>query len=42
MADKFRKQGYENVRYLKGGVDAWKQTGFPMAMETARQIHMYV
>jgi rhodanese-related sulfurtransferase len=29
--------GFTNARYLIGGVDGWKKTGFPLAAETSDQ-----
>lgn len=29
--------GFTNVRYLLGGVDGWKKTGYPLAAETVGQ-----
>jgi len=35
VADELQRMGFVNARYLIGGVDAWKKTGFPLAAETA-------
>jgi rhodanese-related sulfurtransferase len=37
VADELRRIGFVKARYLIGGVDAWKKTGFPLAAETAGQ-----
>jgi hypothetical protein len=29
--------GFTSARYLIGGVDAWKKTGYPLAAETDGQ-----
>ena len=34
VADEFRQRGYHNARYLEGGVENWKKTGYPLANET--------
>jgi rhodanese-related sulfurtransferase len=31
--DEYHRLGYRNSRYLIGGVDAWKKSGFPLAAE---------
>jgi len=27
--------GFENARYIAGGVENWKNTGYPLAAETS-------
>lgn len=34
MADEYRRRGFSGSRYLLGGVDGWKKSGFPLAVET--------
>jgi len=31
VAEEFVEQGFSNVSVIKGGVEAWKDSGFPMA-----------
>lgn len=33
MAEQLVNEGYVNVRVLDGGVDAWREAGYPMAGE---------
>jgi rhodanese-related sulfurtransferase len=35
--DEFEKMGFENARFIAGGVKAWKKAGFPLAAEVAPQ-----
>jgi len=37
VADELTQQGFRNVRFIVGGVDAWKKAGFPLAAEVASQ-----
>ncbi len=37
MADELERMGFTNARYLIGGVDGWKKTGYPLAAETSEQ-----
>jgi rhodanese-related sulfurtransferase len=30
QAEKYLDQGYTNVKVLDGGVEAWKQVGYPL------------
>jgi rhodanese-related sulfurtransferase len=30
VAETYLKQGYEKVRALRGGVNAWKESGYPL------------
>ena len=31
QAARFRAMGFQNVKALKGGVEAWQQAGYPIA-----------
>jgi len=34
VAEEYRERGFENAKALLGGVDAWRQAGFPILPES--------